>query len=95
MAPLHLAAQKGRYGLVEMGHLVVERADINIKDNSGVKNYIWILVAKHCNYCFISLNQRTPLHIAVREGQEYTVKSLVENGADVNSKDKDGVSGMG
>ena len=40
MAPLHLAAQKGRYGLVEMGHLVVERADINIKDNSGVKNYI-------------------------------------------------------
>ena len=36
--------------------------------------------------------QQTPLHIAVREGQEYTVKSLVENGANVNSKDKDGVS---
>ena len=41
---------------------------------------------------FVFSYQRTPLHIAVREGQEYTVKSLVENGASVNSKDKDGVS---
>ena len=36
--------------------------------------------------------QRTPLHIAVREGKGYTVKSLVEKGAKVDSKDKDGVS---
>ena len=36
--------------------------------------------------------QWTPLHFAVREGQEFTVKSLVESGANVSSKDNDGVN---
>ena len=37
--------------------------------------------------------QRTPLHVAVEEGQECTVESLVEKyQADVNNKDIDGVS---
>ena len=37
--------------------------------------------------------QRTPLHIAVEEGQECTVETLVEKyKADINYKDKDGVS---
>ena len=40
-------------------------------------------------------NQRTALHIAVREGQEYTVKSLVDQGADINIRDNDGVSYTG
>ena len=41
---------------------------------------------------FYSFYQRTPLHIAVKEGYEHTVKSLVEKGADVNIPDNKGVS---
>ena len=41
---------------------------------------------------FLSVYQRTPLHIAVREGQEHTVDCLVMEGADINIKDNDGVS---
>ena len=45
-----------------------------------------------CLY-FQFLRQRTPLHVAVEEGEECTVESLVENfKADINSKDSDGVS---
>ena len=56
----------------------------------------WIAVAKLniVTTVLILFCQRTPLHIAVREGQEYTVKSLVKNGAKVNSQDEDGVSGI-
>ena len=35
--------------------------------------------------------QRTPLHLAAREGCDYTVTCLVQKGADINIKDKDGV----
>ena len=35
----------------------------------------------------ISLFQQTPLHIAAREGNTYTVELLVKRGADVNRKD--------
>ena len=41
---------------------------------------------------FYFFYQRTPLHIAVKEGYRRTVKSLVEKGADVNMADKKGVS---
>ena len=41
---------------------------------------------------FLFPYQQTPLHIAVREGQEYTVECLVANKADVSIKDNDGVS---
>ena len=41
---------------------------------------------------FHSLYQWTPLHIAVREGQEVTVEILVDSGADHKICDKCGVS---
>ena len=41
---------------------------------------------------FHFFTQQTPLHIAVREGKGYTVKSLVEKQADVNIQDIKGVS---
>ena len=35
--------------------------------------------------------QRTPLHIAAKEGHDYTVECLVQQRADINSKDENGV----
>ena len=43
-------------------------------------------------HLFISLHQRTPLQWAVIEGHMDIVKSLVVKGADINIKDKNGVS---
>jgi len=42
-------------------------------------------------HSFFSLCQRAPLHIAAGKGYEYTLKCLIEQGADVNIKDNDGV----
>ena len=36
--------------------------------------------------------QQTPLHVAVSKGRDYMVEYLVEKGADMNIKDKNGVS---
>ena len=36
-------------------------------------------------------SQRAPLHAAASEGHEYTVKSLVENNANINIQDEEGV----
>ena len=40
---------------------------------------------------FFFIDQQTPLHVATRNGRDYTVKCLVEKGADINIKDKTGV----
>ena len=39
----------------------------------------------------VSFCQKTPLHIAVESGNDATVNFFVEKGADVNTKDNDGV----
>ena len=44
---------------------------------------------------FVSFYQRAPLHIAAKEGFSYIVVSLVENGANIKIKDKNGVSVTG
>jgi len=36
--------------------------------------------------------QWTPLHVAASKGRDYTVENLVKKGADMNVKDKKGVS---
>ena len=41
---------------------------------------------------FISLYQQTPMHSAANEGNEYTIEGLVAQGADINIKDRNGVS---
>ena len=43
---------------------------------------------------FFSLHQRTPLHLAAKEGHTNTVTYLIgyNNGADINTKDMFGVS---
>ena len=42
MTPLHVAAEKGRFKIVEC--LVKEGADINTKDNAGVGIFMTILL---------------------------------------------------
>ena len=37
-------------------------------------------------------SQQTPLHVAASKGHDYTVGYLAEKGADMNTKDKKGVS---
>ena len=37
-------------------------------------------------------NQRTPLHVAASNGRDYTVECLLKKTADMNIKDKTGVS---
>ena len=36
--------------------------------------------------------QQTPLHVAASKGHDYTVECLVKKGANMNIKDKNGVS---
>ena len=38
-----------------------------------------------------SLHQRTPLHIAAKENYERTAECIIDQGADTNIKDNDGV----
>ena len=40
----------------------------------------------------LSLHQSTPLHVAARRGHANIVKCLIDEGADINIKDDDGVS---
>ena len=44
------------------------------------------------NDTFGFLYQQTPLHTAAAKGHDYTVMCLIKNGADIDIKDKNGVS---
>ena len=44
------------------------------------------------NHTFGFLYQQTPLHTAAAKGHDYTVMCLIKNGADIDIKDKNGVS---
>ena len=47
---------------------------------------------RQSNQHAFSLNQQTPLHLAARKGHMNTVELLINNGADINIQDTDGVS---
>ena len=52
-----------------------------------------MLVFLHSYLKFVAiLYQRTPLHIAAREGYDSTVEYISDKKADINSKDNRGVS---
>jgi len=46
----------------------------------------------HCKYFLTFSYQQTPLHVAASKGRDYTVECLVKKGANMNTKDKRGVS---
>ena len=47
-----------------------------------------------CNHidCCLCWFQQTPLHVAARQGDVNKMKTLADNGADTNAKDKNGAS---
>ena len=51
-----------------------------------------ILIQKYITLVFISVALQCSLHVAAGQGDLNEVKALVERGADINAKDKDGVS---
>ena len=42
--------------------------------------------------CYTFSYQQTALHVAAKKGHDYSVECLVNKGADMNIKDKSGVS---
>ena len=56
------------------------------------KCYIYSQFQNYIAATLFFLYQQTPLHVAAREGHDYTAKCLFKKGADISIKDKDGVS---
>ena len=81
---LSLVAEYGWLTLHNTSRLKLTQAEVN--HLFFAHNY-----PKTANKLFSSLCQRTPLHIAAGKGYEYTLLYLIEQGADVNIKDNDGV----
>ena len=50
-----------------------------------------MLVILSCTYCCDFFHQRTPLHMAAREGYDSTVEVLADEGAKINMGDCNGV----
>jgi len=86
--PLHFAAMMGHKKVMEL--LIAKGADVNAKDNEGriplswaaqegQKEVVRLLIAKGAD---ISLN------LAARLGDVATVKSLIEDGAEVNAEER-------
>lgn len=85
--------------------LIEKGADVNIKCNSfeyplhifgGEESFARLLVenpygSKADVNCRNSFGE-TPLHLAVRNCRPAGAKYLIENGADINAKDNDGIS---
>ncbi len=107
LSPMHLAASNGNIEMVNS--LLKKGADINIKDNqdrspmhfaalNGKTDMVQFLADKFLA-AKISIDQlndydETPLHAAVRNGHKDVVEYLAANRANVNTKDKAGVSPM-
>ena len=72
---------------------------MNTTSNPSIKySFITVTYDPSVNFQIASIvfsfYQQTALHIAVRDGQERTVESLVKGGANVNIEDDNGVSCM-
>ncbi|KAF4526426.1 hypothetical protein B566_EDAN009240 [Ephemera danica] len=86
--PLYWAARRGHLHICEM-LIIRKRAPVNVKNRYGNTPIYW--PAREANLdtkmLYVDL---TALALAVRQGRFNVVQYLVERGADVNTRDKDG-----
>ena len=95
--PLHLAAAKGRKGVVDL--LTQRGADVAARDQCnqtplhlaadvGHKEVIDSLIQSGADVLARGQYNRTPLHVAAANGYKEVVDLLIERGADVSARDK-------
>jgi ankyrin repeat protein len=94
MTPLHYAAREGHKEIVEL--LLAHGADVNISE--AYLNSIAAEYAMHYNHTEIVQllvskgADISPLHLAIYMKDETKAKSLIEDGADVNSRTPAGIT---
>ena len=89
-APLHVAAMMGHNKIVEL--LIARGAEVNAKDNEGKSPLSWAAEKGHeeAIKLLIAKGADISLHLAVRLGDVARVRSLIEDGADVNDENTGG-----
>jgi ankyrin repeat protein len=97
--PLHVCCETGRVNLIHM--LLPSGASVHLTDTIntwtplhvacrfGQLEITTLLLKNRANANAKDKKQRTPMHVAIRNGNENTVHVLAQN-ADVNSRDKKG-----
>ena len=82
ITPLHIAALKGYFSVVEC--LIKSGADVNL-----VEMIVSLLIFIEHDYYFIVQTQSTPLHTAVFNGHTSIIELLLKSGADINAVTSD------
>ena len=105
ISPLHKAVSLGASGPTKgdnVALLLSAGADVNARNEQGETPVHWAVTSYYLEYCLVPLlkaggnpdsinNQgETPLHLASRMGVERAVELLLEYGADVTIRDKNG-----
>jgi len=90
--PLNWAIWLGYKGIAEL--LINNGADVNAEDKDGLTPYYWAAVYGRKDIVdLLTAKGATPvstIHLAARAGDLAKVKSFIEEGTDVNSRDKIG-----
>lgn len=91
-APLHYAAQNDQKQAIEL--LVAKGGDINVRDPRGQTPLVCAIVSGHRDLAelLIAKGAEVSLHAAVRLSDAERVRSCLEKGADVNTKDAAGLT---
>ena len=66
--------------------------EVGLSSSVLLSQILSIIIVTTVLKLFLPLCQQTPLHMVVRQGQMHTVECLVDQRADINIKDNDGVS---
>src|SRR5947207_1555395 len=101
--PLHLAAEKGRDGVVELllkkgGTKMVEEQDtggrtaLHIAAKNGHIQVSRLLIDQEASVNTVDHQKRSPLHGAAWGGHKAVVELLLDKGGEVGSQDENGMT---